>query len=213
MERYLTPTELQQLLSAAHRVNDPLAQRDYHVMAALSLSGCRIGEFSLITLGDAWDALKTDYLFLPRENRKGGKHDHKVFMTRALRLHLVALCNMNDSQLASDPLVPGRFGAPMTVRSYQQRIAYWAQEAGLTMKVTPHFFRHTRAMNIMRSSEARDPRGIVQNALGHKSIASTGIYTQPSREDLENTLSAIDGHGGRRPSMGSLRKAYARRVG
>ncbi|EEG08207.1 tyrosine-type recombinase/integrase [Pseudogulbenkiania ferrooxidans] len=213
MERYLTPTELQQLLNAARRVNDPLAQRDYHVMAALSLSGCRIGEFSLITLGDAWDALKTGYLFIPRENRKGGKRDHKVFVTRPLRLHLVALLNMNDSQLASEPLVPGRFGQPLTVRNYQQRVAHWAKEAGLSIKVTPHFFRHTRAMNIMRSSEAHDPRGIVQNALGHNSIASTGIYTQPSHEDIENTLEAIDGHGGRRTTMGALRKGFERRAG
>ncbi|MTD32434.1 tyrosine-type recombinase/integrase [Paludibacterium denitrificans] len=129
MERYLTPNEQQQLLNAAYRVNDPLAQRDYHIMAALLHSGCRITEFSLITLGDTFDALKTGYLFIPRENRKGGKRDHKVFVTKALRLHLVALINLNGSQLSSDPLVPGRFGQPLTVRNYQQRIRYWAKEA------------------------------------------------------------------------------------
>ncbi|MTD32435.1 tyrosine-type recombinase/integrase [Paludibacterium denitrificans] len=81
------------------------------------------------------------------------------------------------------------------------------------MNVTPHFFRHTRAMNIMRSSEADDPRGIVQKALGHSTVATTGIYTEPSREDIEATLEAIDGHGGRRQSLSSLRKGYERRAG
>ena len=213
MERYLTPTEQQQLLNAAYRVNDPLAQRDYHIMSALLHSGCRITEFSLIARGDVWDALKSGYLFIPREHRKGGKRDHKVFVTKTLRLHLVALLNMNDSQLASDPLVPGRNGNPLTVRNYQQRIRYWAQQAGLPMNVTPHFFRHSRAMNIMRSSEASDPRGIVQHALGHSSVATTGIYTAPNRELIESTLEAIDGHAGRRASMTTLRKGFERRAG
>lgn len=213
MERYLTPVELQQLLNAAKRINDPLAQRDYHIMATLALSGMRIGEFSLVTLGDVWEALKTHYLFIPREHRKGGKRDHKVYVTHALRLHLFALASSNHSQDASSPLVPGRFGGPMTVRSFQQRISYWTAEAGLPLNVTPHWFRHTRAMNIMRNSESSDPRGIAQAALGHASINSTAIYTKPAREDVEQALDHIDGSKGRRVTLNQLRREFDRRVG
>lgn len=213
MERYLTPTELQQLLQTAHRVNDPLAQRDYHIMATLALSGMRIGEFSLVTLGDTLQALKTSYLFIPREHRKGGKRDHKVFVTHALRLHLFALASTCGSQDPASPLVPGRFGAPMTVRSYQQRISYWVALAGLPLNVTPHWFRHTRAMNIMRSSEAADPRGVAMAALGHADIRSTGVYTGPAREDVEQALTTVDATKGQRITITQLRKSFERRAG
>lgn len=214
MERYLTPIELQQLLNAAKRVNDPLAQRDYHIMATLALSGMRIGEFSLVTLGDVWEALKTNYLFIPREHRKGGKRDHKVFVTHTLRMHLFALASTNASQVASTPLVPGRDGqSPMSIRSYQQRISYWTAEAGLPLNVTPHWFRHTRAMNIMRDSEARDPRGVAMAALGHADIRSTAVYTTPAREDVEATLTRIDSGKGPRVTLSRLRKGFERRAG
>lgn len=213
MERYLTVAEQQHLLRTAQRVNEPLAQRDYHIMAALLYSGCRIGEFSRLCLGDVWSALKSGYLFLPREYRKGGRRDHRVLLTRPLRLHLVALLNLRGDGLAEDALVAGRFGGAMSVRSYQQRIAYWAEQAGLPMRVSPHFFRHSRAMNIMRCSEAADPRGIVQQALGHSSVATTGIYTAPSREQVAQVLEAVDGRGGRGESMAALRRDFLRRVG
>lgn len=213
MERYLTPTELHQLLEAARRVNDPLAQRDYHIMATLALSGMRIGEFSQVTLGDVWQALKTSYLFIPREHRKGGKRDHKVFVTDALRRHLFALASTNGNPDTTSPLVPGRFGGPMTVRSYQQRISHWASYAGLPLNVTPHWFRHTRAMNIMRTSEAQDPRGVAMAALGHADIRSTGVYTGPAREDVEQALKTVDATKGQRITITQLRKSFERRAG
>lgn len=211
MERYLPPDEQHALLNAAHRVNDPLAQRDYHWMSALILSGCRIEEFSLIQVRDVFAALKDNYLFIPKEHRKGGHRDHRVYLTQALRRHLIALVQM-DEPAPTRPLVPGRFGAPMTVRQYQLRLKVWAAEAGITGRVSPHWLRHTRAMNIMRGSTAADPRGVVQSTLGHASISSTGVYTQPAREDVEATLDELDSHATRRPSLAALRRGFDRRA-
>ncbi|OWY40089.1 hypothetical protein CEK28_04965 [Xenophilus sp. AP218F] len=211
MKRYLTPAERQQLLNAAYRINDPLAQRDYHLMSALYYSGCRIGEFLSITLADAWDALKTGYLYLPAAHRKGGKRDHSVYLTKPLRTHLVALLNMNPSQQGGDPLVPGRHGAPLTERAAQMRVAYWAEEAGIAMKVTPHWFRHSLAMDLLRASTAAEPLLIVKSALGHSSLNSTAMYTTPSREDLEDSMNAVAGTGGQRVTKAQLRRVYSKR--
>lgn len=214
MERYLTPPEQQQLLNAARRVHDPLAQRDYHLMAALLASGCRVGEFTLVKIGDVLDALSTKYLFIPREHRKGGARDHKVFLTQKLRLHLVALLQLHDDAAPDAYLLPGREdGQPMTVRNIQQRVRYWAAEAGLPMKVTPHFFRHSRGMDIMRSSQAADPRAVAQAALGHANLNTTLIYTAPAREDIESALEQVDAQNGRRQTLASLRKGFERRAG
>jgi len=60
--RYLTELEQSRLLSGASRVNDPLAQRDFHWMAALILTGMRIQEFSRLTVGQVQQSLATGWL-------------------------------------------------------------------------------------------------------------------------------------------------------
>ena len=48
-------------------------------------------------------------------------------------------------------------------------------------------------MNVMRGSQARDPRGVVQALLGHSRITSTGVYTGVSKEELLQAVEAVDG--------------------
>jgi site-specific recombinase XerC len=98
----------------------------------------------------------------------------------------------------------------LTARAIQQRVAMWSAAAGLPDGVSPHWFRHSRAMNIMKRTTSNDPRGIVQAALGHASIASTGIYTGVTREDLAAALDEVDGAG--RRSTAQLRKNWERRA-
>lgn len=209
MDRYLTEEEQQKLLGAAKRVNDPLAQRDYHIMAALLLSGMRVGEFSLITVGAAINAVRTGALYIPKQDRKGGKRDHRIPTTKPLQEHFTWLLALAGDTHLEEPLLMGKEGKPITVRQIQMRVKHWAKEAGLAEEVSPHWLRHSRAMNIMRNSTARDPRGIVKQVLGHTTVATTGIYTETSKEDVRNALEAIDGNGSRRPSLRQLRKQFA----
>lgn len=208
MERYLTQDEQTRLLEAAHKVHDPLAQRDYHMMAAMLLSGMRVGEFTSITIGAAIDAIRTGALYIPKEDRKGGKRDHRVPLTDALKKHFTWLLSMIGHGNLSEPLIAGPSGMPISVRQVQKRVKFWAKEAGLADDVSPHYLRHSRAMNIMRSSTARDPRGIVKQLLGHATLATTGVYTETSKEDVLATLQAIDTQTTRRPTLRQMRKQF-----
>lgn len=207
MERYLTKEEQQALLGAAKRVHDPLAQRDYHIMGFLLRTGLRVGEFCQISIADAQQALKTGALFVPREHRKGGGMDLRLPLTDEGRRHLRGLLLMTTGAEGRDPLVAGPSNQPITTRSIQLRVQHWAQAAGLPGKVSPHWLRHSRAMDIMRASTATDPRGIVQRALGHASVATTGIYTEPSKEDVAEALKEVDGQR-RRPTLRQLRRQF-----
>ena len=228
MDRYLNPAELERLLNTVRKVNDPLAQRDYHIIGALANCGARIHEFSMITVGQAVNAIKTSHLFFPREHRKGRRarvnsggvvmsvdrrKDHEVYVNRALKGHLQALLDRCDGRCDFNaPLIAGRFGQTLTVRAYQLRIQMWADVAGLGLKVTPHWFRHTLAMNIMRESTAREPLVVVQRVLGHSNINSSAIYAHATREEVEHVLDAVAdvGQGKRRMSLGRLRKQHER---
>lgn len=218
LHRYLTTEEQKRLIKAAAQSSDILSRRDAAWLTALLLSGLRIREFSLITLGDALSALRSKYLFIPKKHRKGGKNDHRVFITQPLRAALSKLIEIRyemtgeESTHVDAPLVISRQHAgdakPMSVRSYELRFKHWASIAELPAEASPHWLRHSRAINIMRNSEASDPRGVAQAALGHVSIASTGIYTKVLREDVESALTQTDAQNGKRVSLASLRKEF-----
>ena len=97
MNHYLTDTEQPQLLNTIKQYADEKAQRDYHICSALIHSGMRIGEFLLITVADALAALESGYLYIPADNRKGGKRDHSVYLTKSLRLDLIQLLELRGS--------------------------------------------------------------------------------------------------------------------
>jgi site-specific recombinase XerC len=233
-ERYLTEAEQQVLLRHMHlRRADALALRDGALMRLLLHTGMRLGETLALTQAEALQALRTGWLFIPREHRKGKRADHTVLATEpvkaALRDLLAARVAMQKGQTAFEleplvisrlgqtafelePLVISRLGQRMTARAVQKRVKGWCAEAGIEGDVTPHWFRHTRAKNIMRRSSSSDPRGVVQAALGHASIGSTGIYTAVSKEELAAALEEVDGPGDRRKVKRDLRKGYERRA-
>jgi site-specific recombinase XerD len=113
-----------------------------------------------------------------------------------VREALVALCaihtEMGGPGTPAAPLIFSRKHRRMSIRSYEARMAAWCDLAGIGY-ASPHWLRHTRAMNIMRRSTSTNPLGLVKAALGHASIASTGIYTAVSKEELMEGLEAIDG--------------------
>ena len=80
-----------------------------------------------------------------------------------------------------------RRGTRLTRRQVEQRLAQWAQRAGLGMHVHPHMLRHSFASHVLQSSG--DLRA-VQEMLGHASIAATQIYTHLDFQHLAKIYDA-----------------------
>ncbi len=206
MRRYLTEQQQRQLLNAAKRTADPLAQRDYHWMSALVLTGMRIEEWSLVSAPLTRLALEVGWLVSPKEHCKGKRRANEYIVTLPLRKHLQALLDLSDAEALSielqegqlQPLVWGRADAEghagaLSVRSYEARMKVWAAAAGLDRRLSPHWLRHTRGMNVMRRTRGKDAQRVAQLALNHTSLRSTGIYTQMSREEFEASIRMVDG--------------------
>lgn len=198
LKRYLTDAEQRALLTAAKRCADPLAQRDYWWMRLMLATGMRVQEFARVTADQAESALATGWLVIPATQRKGGKRGAEYVVTQSVRESLLALLGFHRQEQPADldgpaPLVWGREGQGLSVRSYQARIKAWVKSAGLDGRVSPHWLRHSRAVNIIRRSRSPNPLKVAQQALGHASIASTGVYTQMLREDYVRDLHTVDG--------------------
>ncbi len=82
-------------------------------------------------------------------------------------------------------LFPGHGDKPMTNRNAQIAIRRLGTQA-LNRHITPHTLRHTFATLLARSAPIR----VVQQALGHKALSSTMIYTHVNRSDLEKGIAA-----------------------
>jgi integrase/recombinase XerC len=65
-------------------------------------------------------------------------------------------------------------GTPISNRTIQARVRYWARRQGLPQQVYPHLLRHSFASHLLESSG--DLRA-VQELLGHADISTTQVYT------------------------------------
>lgn len=218
LNKYLNEDEQKRLLSVLDLYKNEVAQRDSAVVRLLISSGMRVGECLRLSVKDAMSALKSGYIYLPKEYRKGRideKRDHEVLVTAPVRSALHDLLTLRVDAEMDEALIVSRKSAglgwrSMSVRAFQQRVALWAGEAGLRDGVSPHWFRHTRAMNIMRRTTATDPLGVVKAALGHASIRSTEVYARQTREHVEAALREVDAKP--RMRLSDLRRAHEGRA-
>lgn len=78
-------------------------------------------------------------------------------------------------------LLLNRAGGPLTVRSVQRIFEMYRSFLKVQRKLTPHKIRHSFATHLL--NEGTDLR-IIQELLGHKTIAATEIYTHISSQHL-----------------------------
>jgi len=192
--RYLTESEERKLFAAVRARSGVLAARDDAWMRLLRATGMRVGALSRLTCAHARNALHSGYLALEPEIQKKGV-GHRILVTKrcgkALRDLLRIRREMGHAERPDAPLIVSRNHRALSVRSFQSRMAVWRKVAGLDGAVSPHWFRHTVAKRIMKSSTAADPRGVAQGVLGHKSARSTLVYTMPDKEDIEEAMREV----------------------
>ncbi|WP_374537212.1 tyrosine-type recombinase/integrase [Chitinimonas taiwanensis] len=216
---YLTEAQQRQLLKTIRSRSGHLARRDAAWVALLIETGLRIGEFAQLTVADARTALKTGWLFVPAEYRKGvqvvrkgqkqtRRFDHKVSLYQPERAALAELLLVHELMVDgqqelfdTSPLIYSRNAAPLSVRSYQARLQEWCALAGLAVHASPHTLRHTCAMNILRVSTADNPLSLVTLKLGHVNHRTALIYIE--MRDQERVQAELDKVGEQRSQAGA----------
>jgi integrase/recombinase XerD len=179
LPRPLSVEEMGRLLEAPDQ-ETPVGLRDRALLELLYGAGLRVSELA---------GLDVDDLDLEggsvRVFGKGAKERDVPlgrFASRALEAYLRRGRPALARPASRSALFLGeRGGRRLTRQNVSKRLTLHARAAGLQRRVSPHSLRHSFATHLLEGGA--DVR-VVQELLGHASVATTQIYTLVSREHL-----------------------------
>lgn len=178
LPKAITIDEMERLLTSTGG-EEPVAVRDRALLELLYATGARISE--LVAL-DVDDVQSGD---LVRVTGKGSKQrivPVGSYAREALDAYLVRVRPVFSTRGRSTPaLFLGIRGQRLSRQGAWLVIQAAAERAGLTTHVSPHTFRHSFATHLLQGGA--DVR-VVQDLLGHSSVATTQIYTQVTADTL-----------------------------
>jgi site-specific recombinase XerD len=153
--------------------------RDKAIFELLYATGVRCSELVGIKLSDINFNEKVIRIF-----GKGRRERIALFGNKA-KVSIINYLEQERIDAARDKKVQHLFlnhaGGPLTVRSVQRIFEMYRRFLKVQRKLTPHKIRHSFATHLL--NEGTDLR-IIQELLGHKTIATTEIYTHISSQHL-----------------------------
>lgn len=170
LPRYLTIDEVRRLLSVPD-TSTVKGLRDRAILEVLYASGVRVSELVALDLRDVDFGVGE-----MRVIGKGNKERLSLLGRPAVTALKAYIDRGRPEQLgdqAANAIFLNRFGGRLSSRSVDTIVRKSGVAAGIEETVTPHLLRHTFATHMLNGGA--DLR-VVQELLGHDSIASTQIY-------------------------------------
>jgi integrase/recombinase XerC len=186
LPHFLAENALAQLLQAPPAT--PLGLRDKAILEILYSAGLRAGE--LIGLDSADLDLDAGLATV----RGKGKRERLVFFGPdalislqqwlPMRAELLALKKGRLGDKSTDAVFLGKNGTRLTTRSVGRLVEKYLHQTGMDSKTSPHTLRHSFATHLLdRGADIRS----VQELLGHRSLATTQIYTHVTTARLKDS--------------------------
>ena len=180
LPKFLRTDEIEALMAAPDF--EPLGLRDLALLETLYASGMRAGELVSLSLADI------DFeAGVIRVVGKGQKERVTMLGRQAVAaLHrylregrppLVAMLGEDTGALFVN-----RYGGRLSDRGVRKLFTRYCDKAAMRLKITPHVLRHSFATHLLMGGA--DLR-LVQELLGHSSIATTQVYTHVTTERLQ----------------------------
>jgi integrase/recombinase XerC len=176
----LTSDEVGRLLTAPNH-RDPAGIRDRAILETMYSAGLRVSELVGLCDGD----LDFDEQ-IARVRGKGRKERISPlgsFAIKAIREYAAVRTRHAKEELLGRAAATfvNRFGNRLTTRSVGRMLEKYIAQAELDGRTSPHTLRHSFATHLLdRGADIRS----VQELLGHKSLATTQIYTHVSAANL-----------------------------
>jgi integrase/recombinase XerD len=180
LPKALTIDQVERLL-AAPSGEEPIGIRDRALLELLYATGARVSEAVGL---DVDDLAHGDVLRLRGKGSKERIVPIGSFARDAVDAYLTRVRPALAAKgKASARLFLGARGAPLSRQSAWLVIRSAAERAQITAEVSPHTLRHSFATHLLQGGA--DVR-VVQELLGHASVATTQIYTHVSVDTLRD---------------------------
>lgn len=163
---------------AATETQKEIALRNAVIIELLFSTGMRISELTHLKMKDLNLTNGTIRIL-----GKGAKERIMCIANDEIRKMLSAY--LDKRQAESEYIFVNRLGNRLSEQSVRNMISNYAEEAGISMHITPHMFRHTFATELHNADV--DIR-YIQQLLGHSSISTTQIYTHISTSKISEIL-------------------------
>ncbi|MBF4607766.1 site-specific tyrosine recombinase XerD [Curtobacterium sp. VKM Ac-1393] len=193
LPKAISVEDMERLLGAVSvDADDPVQLRDKALLELLYATGARISEAVGLSVDDVTtlsddSAPDADGLAVVKVTGKGNKQrvvPLGSFARAAIEAYLVRARPVFAARGPSTPaLFLGARGARLSRQSAWLVIQSAAEAAGLEAHVSPHTFRHSFATHLLEGGA--DVR-VVQELLGHASVATTQIYTMVTADMLRD---------------------------
>jgi integrase/recombinase XerC len=176
----LTVQEKERLLGTIESADSNHAGRDALLVELILNTGLRVAEAVSVDVGDI--NLTERKLTIVG---KGGDTQH-IFLNTRLCERLRSF--LEGREKATESLFLSNRDRRLSIRHAQCTVYRWLKRAGITKRISVHGLRHTFAMNLLeRTGNLR----IVQQALRHRNIATTLIYTHQPDEAVRAAMEAM----------------------
>ncbi len=183
LPKYLSEEEMAKLFEAA-RNDEVNGIRDYAIITVLGYTGLRLSELCNLDVEDIDFTEKT----IKVRSGKGDKDRVVIFEDKteeALKKHLTYKDRHFSKEEPSALFVSAK-KERIATNSVEALVTKYTKIAGINKVVTPHVLRHTMATTLLK--HGADIR-IIQQLLGHSSIATTQIYTHVDEDMLKKAYS------------------------
>jgi len=170
--------EMERLLTSTGG-EEPLALRDRALLEMLYATGARISELVGLNVDDVQDG---DMIRVTGKGSKQRIVPVGSYARLALDAYLVRVRPLYSARGRATPaLFLGSRGQRLSRQGAWLVIQAAAERAGLTTHISPHTFRHSFATHLLQGGA--DVR-VVQDLLGHSSVATTQLYTHVTADAL-----------------------------
>lgn len=175
---FLGKKEATRLLDAPDD-DTPTGLRDRAILEVLYASGVRLAEIEGMNIGDVYRERQEILV-----RGKGNKERWTLYGEPAE----AALDNyLKDGRphfaaeaTDDEPLFVNRYGGRLSRRSIEKIVSSYAARAGLKEGIHPHTLRHSFASHMLEGDA--DLR-VIQDLLGHSSVATTQVYTHITKQE------------------------------
>lgn len=164
-----------------------LGLRDKALLEFLYSTGSRVSEATALVVDDVMDDGIRDAVIVTGKGNKQRVVPLGSYARSAMEAYLVRGRPLLASKKGSAAVFLGARGNPLSRQMMFLIIRQAAERAGLTAIVSPHTLRHSCATHLLQGGA--DIR-VVQEILGHSSVATTQIYTRVTPDALSEAYRA-----------------------